>query len=79
MAEDDAPWTLSGPFMDLSGSALKMQTSSLGIGGMGGSDYPHAIGSIPLMMKALRAINVPETDRAAILGGNAARLYKLPG
>jgi aminocarboxymuconate-semialdehyde decarboxylase len=46
---------------------------------MAGSDYPHAIGSIPKMMKALRAMNVSDTDRAAILGGNAARLYRLPG
>lgn len=30
-----------------------------------------------IMMKALNAINVSETDRAAILGGNAARVYKL--
>jgi len=45
---------------------------------MAGSDYPHAIGSIPLMKKALRAIDVSVADRAAILGGNAARLYRLP-
>lgn len=46
---------------------------------MAGSDYPHAIGSIPSMLKSLRAMNVSATDRAAILGGNAARLYRLPG
>lgn len=44
---------------------------------MAGSDYPHAIGSIPKMLKALQAMHVSETDRAAIFGGNAARLYRL--
>lgn len=44
---------------------------------LAGSDYPHAIGSIPLMRRALQAINVREPDRAAILGGNAARVYRL--
>lgn len=46
---------------------------------MAGSDYPHAIGSIPKMMKSLQAMNASDTDRAAILGGNAVRLYRLPG
>ncbi|MEQ1691193.1 MAG: amidohydrolase family protein, partial [Gemmatimonas sp.] len=45
---------------------------------MAGSDYPHAIGSIPSMKRALQAITVNDADRAAILGGNAARVYKLP-
>ena len=44
---------------------------------LAGSDYPHAIGSIPSMMKALNAIQVSEADRAAIFGGNAAKLYNL--
>ena len=44
---------------------------------MAGSDYPHAIGSIPRMRRALQAIDVSETDRAAILGGNAVRVYRL--
>lgn len=44
---------------------------------LAGSDYPHAIGSIPMMKEALGALNVSEADRAAILGGNAAKLYKL--
>jgi aminocarboxymuconate-semialdehyde decarboxylase len=39
-----------------------------------GSDYPHQIGSIPKMLETLRKLDVSETDRAAILGGNAARL-----
>ena len=44
---------------------------------LAGSDYPHAIGSIPLMKEALGAINVSEADRAKIFGGNAVKLYRL--
>ena len=44
---------------------------------MAGSDYPHAIGSIPLLKEALAAIRVSDADRAAIAGGNAAKLYRL--
>jgi aminocarboxymuconate-semialdehyde decarboxylase len=44
---------------------------------LAGSDYPHAIGSIESMKRALAAINVTDADRAAILGGNAARIYRL--
>jgi aminocarboxymuconate-semialdehyde decarboxylase len=44
---------------------------------MAGSDYPHAIGSIPLMKEALGAIAVTDAERAAIMGGTAARLYRL--
>ena len=42
-----------------------------------GSDYPHQIGSIPKMLETLRKLDVSETDRAAILGGNAARLLSV--
>lgn len=44
---------------------------------LAGSDYPHQIGSIPAMLEALRGLPIPEKDKAAILGGNAARLLKL--
>lgn len=44
---------------------------------MAGSDYPHAIGSIPLMKEALGAINVSDAEREAIFGGTAAKLYRL--
>jgi aminocarboxymuconate-semialdehyde decarboxylase len=44
---------------------------------LAGSDYPHAIGSIPKMMQALTTLPVAGAVRAAILGGNAARLYAL--
>ena len=43
---------------------------------LAGSDYPHAIGSIPSMLKALKALPVSEAERAGILGGNAERLLK---
>ena len=46
---------------------------------LAGSDYPHAIGSIPSMLYALRGLPLSEDDRAAILGGNATRIYGLNG
>ena len=44
---------------------------------LAGSDYPHQIGSIPKMLEVLRGLDISEPDRAAIMGGNAARLLKL--
>lgn len=41
---------------------------------LAGSDYPHQIGSIPSMLESLHSLRIPETDRAKILGGNAAKL-----
>jgi aminocarboxymuconate-semialdehyde decarboxylase len=41
---------------------------------LAGSDYPHQIGSIPKMLETLNGLNVSEEARAAIAGGNAARL-----
>jgi aminocarboxymuconate-semialdehyde decarboxylase len=42
---------------------------------LAGSDYPHQIGSIPLMLESIRAMPISEADRAKILGGNAAALF----
>ena len=42
-----------------------------------GSDYPHQIGSIPKMLDSLKRIDVSESDRQKILGGNAARLLRV--
>lgn len=42
-----------------------------------GSDYPHQIGSMEKMLASLRQLTITEEERAAILGGNAARLLGL--
>ena len=41
---------------------------------LAGSDYPHQIGSIRLMLEAIRSLPITEAQRDAILGGNAKRL-----
>ena len=43
---------------------------------LAGSDYPHAIGSIPQMLSSLRGLDVAEAVKAKVLGGNAATLYR---
>jgi aminocarboxymuconate-semialdehyde decarboxylase len=42
---------------------------------LGGSDYPHAIGSIELMKQSVASAAFSASERAEILGGNAARVY----
>jgi aminocarboxymuconate-semialdehyde decarboxylase len=44
---------------------------------LAGSDYPHQIGSIPLMLDTIRALDVSQQAREGILGGNASRLLQL--
>ena len=46
---------------------------------LAGSDYPHQIGSIPAMLASLRALPIPDSQRAAILGGNWERLLRRAG
>jgi aminocarboxymuconate-semialdehyde decarboxylase len=43
---------------------------------LAGSDYPHMIGSIPLMLDAIRALPISQSDQAGILGGNALKLLE---
>lgn len=44
---------------------------------LAGSDYPHQIGSIPLMLEAIRALPIPDDAKEGILGGNTRRLLRL--
>src|SRR5580658_3446247 len=63
--------------VNFSGDALEMAIAFAGADHLlAGSDYAHQIGSPRLMLESLRALDIPEADRAAILGGNAARLLK---
>lgn len=41
---------------------------------LAGSDYPHQIGSLQKMLDSIGALKISDAARAAILGGNAARL-----
>ncbi len=44
---------------------------------LAGSDYPHQIGSIPLMIETIRGLDVSDDVRRRIFGGNAAALLGL--
>jgi aminocarboxymuconate-semialdehyde decarboxylase len=44
---------------------------------LAGSDYPHQIGSIPLMLETVRGLDIDESTRRKILGGNAVKLLGL--
>ena len=46
---------------------------------LAGSDYPHQIGSIPLMLEAVNALPVTEEQREGIRWRNAARILGLEG
>jgi aminocarboxymuconate-semialdehyde decarboxylase len=41
---------------------------------MAGSDYPHQIGSIPLMIDTIRGLHADDSVKRQIFGGNASRL-----
>jgi aminocarboxymuconate-semialdehyde decarboxylase len=44
---------------------------------LAGSDYPHKIGSLEMMIESLNALDISADDRAAIMGGNTTRLLGL--
>lgn len=44
---------------------------------LAGSDYPQQIGSLRSMQTSIRALPIPEDDKARLLGGNAVRLLRL--
>ena len=44
---------------------------------LAGSDYPHQIGSLSLMLDTVRGFDAPEAVKEKILHGNAARLLRL--
>lgn len=46
---------------------------------LAGSDYPHQVGSVPLMLESLRELPIPAAEREKILGGNAEKLFHLRG
>jgi aminocarboxymuconate-semialdehyde decarboxylase len=58
--------------------AVKFAISFAGIDHiLAGSDYPHQIGSIPLMLETIEKLGLDTASKEKILGGNAARLLSL--
>ncbi|MCH7824674.1 MAG: amidohydrolase [Acidobacteria bacterium] len=44
---------------------------------LAGSDYPHKIGNLEMMISSINELDLSDVERTAILGGNAARLLGL--
>ena len=64
--------------VNFDGHALQLGIAFAGVEHiLAGSDYPHQIGSIPNMLESIRGLDICESERAAIFGGNAARLLAL--
>ena len=64
--------------VNFDGRAIELAIAFAGVDRiLAGSDYPHQIGSIPRMLESIRGLDVSEQDKAAIFGGNAARLLRL--
>ena len=57
--------------------ALRLAVDFAGVSQiLAGSDYPHQIGSIPLMKESLAALAVSADERKLIMGENASKLYR---
>ena len=55
--------------------AMRLAIAFAGVGQiLAGSDYPHQIGSIPKMKETIASLDISASDKARILGGNAAQL-----
>ena len=64
--------------MNFDPRALRFAADFAGVGQLlGGSDYPHAIGSIALMKESIAAAGFSAAERAQIHGESAARVYGL--
>lgn len=58
--------------------ALRFAANFGGVGQLlGGSDYPHAIGSIPLMRESISKAGFSATECAQVMAENAKRVYAL--
>jgi aminocarboxymuconate-semialdehyde decarboxylase len=58
--------------------AVKFAISFAGVDHiLAGSDYPHQIGSIPLMLETIDKLGLDAASKEKILGANAARLLSL--
>jgi aminocarboxymuconate-semialdehyde decarboxylase len=58
--------------------AVKFAISFAGVDRiLAGSDYPHQIGSIPLMLETIQRLDLDQVSKEKILGGNARALLGL--
>lgn len=59
-------------------SALRFAIEFAGVSQiLAGSDFPHQIGSLRLMVDSIEALGLPAADKKRMLGGNAAKLLRL--